>query len=303
MHSWYRQWHEARKKLKAAEEDEDAWWSEEDMDVLRMAAAGWEDLLAPLGVDSPLKVCSARQVAPPPTCVPSHPLSPQTGAYEDLTPFQRLLLLKALLESMILLRSDLLCVHGFPSACASPPADAQSALRSTHVREIEPEDLRVEPAGADDQGRVYYFFPQFPLDCRIYRAWWAPGASGEDEELQLRKQFVSELKQRDGAPPTRAAALRCLRPHAAMQKRCSVSSVSSVSVRRESDERQRRWLLPAGPLRRAPGAPGVRAERAAASATAPTTPGLQHCLRRQHWRMRPLLAVHQPRKRRPPSPH
>lgn len=51
------------------------------------------------------------------------------------------------------------------------------------MRQMEDDDLRVEPLGNDRAGNMYYFFPQFYEERRLYRldpetqqwALWAKG--------------------------------------------------------------------------------------------------------------------------------
>ncbi|CAI5732228.1 unnamed protein product [Hyaloperonospora brassicae] len=54
-----------------------------------------------------------------------------------------------------------------------------------HMRQMEDDDLRVEPLGNDRAGNLYYFFPQFYEERRLYRLdvetqQWALWAKGDD---------------------------------------------------------------------------------------------------------------------------
>lgn len=59
-----------------------------------------------------------------------------------------------------------------------------------HIRMMEEDDLRVEPLGGDRVGNLFYFFPQFYKERRLYRLEtettnWSLWAKGDDSFRQL----------------------------------------------------------------------------------------------------------------------
>lgn len=81
-------------------------------------------------------------------------------------------------------------------------AVADDALNTDYVRQMEEDDLRVEPLGRDRLGHLFFYFPQFYNERRIYRLAvdtheWTLWAKGEDACLAM-LQALQKLKGRRG---------------------------------------------------------------------------------------------------------